>query len=357
MSVMPGLLRGSSRPRSRCRSFVADAACSFSSDVMTPAASGRRLTNATSASTLGRMLPSPNWPCWASERASALLRWASHRCSGVPKLTATPSTPVGMISRSAPSSAASRADARSLSTTASTPTSAPASSRATGTPPPPAVTTTAPWAHNARTTGSSTISIGIGEATVRRQPRPASSTIVQPSVFGETLRRGFVHEGADGLRRDRRRQDRRAIDHRLSHQRHDRLVDATRTQLVAQRLEEHVADGALGVGRPRSRSGTGSTSSWASSERRRMNPTCGPLPCVMTRFQPASIRSTSCGATEVTVSYWSGIESGASASRTSAFPPSATTASPLTASPSLLRASWSQRARRSLPRSSPSEPS
>jgi hypothetical protein len=34
--------------------------------------------------------------------------------------------------------------------------------------------------------------------------------------------------------------------------------------------------------------GTGATSGSASSERRRMKPTCGPLPCVITTFQPAA---------------------------------------------------------------------
>ena len=73
---------------------------------------------------------------------------------------------------------------------------------------------------------------------------------------------------------------------------HDRLApDAAAPERVAQRLEEHVADRALRVGARRSPSAPAAPRRWRCSERRRMKPTCGPLPCVTTTFQPASIMS------------------------------------------------------------------
>ncbi|TPW12694.1 MAG: hypothetical protein FD129_1421 [bacterium] len=66
--------------------------------------------------------------------------------------------------------------------TASTPSSVPSSRRTTGTPPPPSAITMKPASRNVRMACSSTISIGIGEGTTRRQPRPESSRISHPFV-------------------------------------------------------------------------------------------------------------------------------------------------------------------------------
>src|SRR2546422_11587893 len=65
-----------------------------------------------------------------------------------------------------------------------------------------------------------------------------------------------------------------------------------------------------------------------SSERRRMKPTCGPLPCVSTTFQPLSIMPATSSARPHTMPYWSGIDS-CVRSRISALPPIASTARPL----------------------------
>ena len=52
---------------------------------------------------------------------------------------------------------------------------------------------------------------------------------------------------------------------------------------------------------------TGTVGTWPSaiSERRRMKPTCGPLPWVSTTFQPAAIMLTTETAVAQTASYWS----------------------------------------------------
>ena len=64
--------------------------------------------------------------------------------------------------------------------TASMPDSAPRL-RTTGTPPPPEQTTRQPPSSRSRTASSSTISLGSGLGTTRRQPRPASSRMARPS--------------------------------------------------------------------------------------------------------------------------------------------------------------------------------
>ena len=64
--------------------------------------------------------------------------------------------------------------------TASTPRSLPSSSRMTGTPPPPAQTTTAPEFSSRRTTRVSTIRPGLGDGTTRRQYGPSGFTAPAP---------------------------------------------------------------------------------------------------------------------------------------------------------------------------------
>ena len=71
---------------------------------------------------------------------------------------------------------ACRAAAKSLSITAATPSRVPSGFSTTGIPPPPQVTTMV-LSHKRRTCSISTIFLGSGEATTRRQPRPASSFI------------------------------------------------------------------------------------------------------------------------------------------------------------------------------------
>src|SRR5918994_3609075 len=71
--------------------------------------------------------------------------------------------------------------------------------------------------------------------------------------------------------------------------------------------------------------GTGGTSTSAISERRRMNPTWGPLPWVITTFQPAATMSAMWCAVPAAAADWSGIDS-CSRSTISELPPTATTA-------------------------------
>src|ERR1039457_3210861 len=236
----------------------------------------------------GPMLPAAK--CLPSARyclASASVRWSIQRCCGVPKSSATFSTAVEMMNRPAPSSTASRADARSLSMTAATPCRLPASSAATGIPPPPTAMITVPASSSRLMARSSTMRSGWGEATTRRQPRPASSMMSQPSArrrsacsasMNEPI--GFlcvsrarapaappaaarvledapacgaapvsllgIHERADRLARFR---ERRVVRGHLGlADQRDRVgVDPVAPELVAQILLQLVADGALGV--------------------------------------------------------------------------------------------------------------
>jgi len=50
----------------------------------------------------------------------------------------------------------------------------------TGMPPPPTAMTTTSWSRSRRMVSCSRMEMGLGEATTRRQPRPASSLSVQP---------------------------------------------------------------------------------------------------------------------------------------------------------------------------------
>ena len=64
--------------------------------------------------------------------------------------------------------------------TASTPERAPLRARTTGMPPPPEQTTMTPSCTRSRIASRGTISMGSGEGTTRRQPRPASSFMAKP---------------------------------------------------------------------------------------------------------------------------------------------------------------------------------
>ena len=99
-------------------------------------------------------------------------------------------------------------------------------------------------------------------------------------------------------------------------------------QRVAERVLEHEADRALRVGDGVVASAPSGTSPSAISERRRMKPTCGPLPCVSTTFQPA--RSCRRRAWRWRTPRRTGRRATcAASSRISALPPTATTASGL----------------------------
>ena len=91
----------------------------------------------------------------------------------------------------------------------------------------------------------STISTGSGEATTRRQPRPASSTTCQPSV-SKLRARFLVHKAANRLGRVLKGRV-VGFDPRLRDQRDALARDVARMELVVQRLLQHVADAALRV--------------------------------------------------------------------------------------------------------------
>ena len=101
--------------------FPAMPSLAFSSRVIRAVRPGLDSANFTAAWTLGSMEPGANWPSASYFLASAGVRWSSHCWSGLPKLTATFSTAVRMMSASASSSSASSSEAKSLSMTAPAP--------------------------------------------------------------------------------------------------------------------------------------------------------------------------------------------------------------------------------------------
>ena len=160
---------------------------------------------------------------------------------------ATRGTPVGMSSRSAPSSWASRPLARSLSTTASTPTTVPSGCTATGIPPPPAATTTAPLSSNVRIVSVSRMRRGRGDGTVRRQPRPASSMIVHPRAFWRARAVASFRNDPMGFVGCLKASSAGSTT-RLRDDGDDGPGETAPGEFVGQRLDEHVADRALRVG-------------------------------------------------------------------------------------------------------------
>src|SRR6185295_18674315 len=83
------------------------------------------------------------------------------------------------------------------------------------------------------------------------------------------------------------------------------------------------------VSAPHESSGTSCSSCRDSSDRRRINPTCGPLPCVTTTFQPAATMPAMWCIDSAAAAYWSGTVR-CWASRMRELPPTATTASCVT---------------------------
>ena len=195
------------------------------------------------------MLPLSNWSSAWWRCASATVMRSSQRCVGLLKSSATFSTPVGSTSASAPMLRASRLEARSLSITASTPWRLPllvldhrdaaaAAARRRRSP----------------RVASCAITPSLDDALrhAARAPRgasrgPASSRTVQPYLAASSLARassmcepiGLVGSGERRIV---------AIDHGLRHHRDRLALHAAAAELVAQRLDEHVADGALDVG-------------------------------------------------------------------------------------------------------------
>ena len=174
-----------------------------------------------------------------------------------------------------------------MSTTASRPCRRPSGSSSTAIPPPPQAITSVPSRASRSMIGASTMRTGCGEAIVRRQPRLPSCMIVQPSSSARWRATSSVRNEPMGL-----------------------SGFANAGSLRSTRV--CVTSVTTGIAMPRSRSAlpsafwnmkpiapcvsptaycTGTVGTWPSaiSERRRMNPTCGPLPCVRTTFQPAPI--------------------------------------------------------------------
>ncbi len=130
---------------------------------------------------LGSIEPLAKCPSAMYCLASATVMRSNQTSSGLRKLSATFSTAVLMMNRSALIMLASKDEPKSLSITASTPTRSPLGSSTTGMPPPPTPTTTNPALMRVAICSASTMRKGMGEATTRRHPRPASSTTTQPS--------------------------------------------------------------------------------------------------------------------------------------------------------------------------------
>ena len=168
------------------------------------------------------------------------------RWLGLPKSSATLSTPVEMTKRSAFRCRASRLDAASLSITAAQPCRSPFGRRTTGMPPPPtAITTMSLSQQRPDHVFSSTISRGGGRAprgaSRGRHPqhRPAVLLLVMQGVL-------VREERADRLGRVPKRRIVR-VHHHLGHDGHDGLLQALPPQFVLERLLDLVADRALGV--------------------------------------------------------------------------------------------------------------
>ena len=85
--------------------------------------------------------------------------------------------------------------------TASTPVRAPSVALLTAIPPPPAASTMRPASSSSRIASCSTMSIGTGEATTRRCPRPESSTTRQPRCASQLGRSFGAEERSDRLGR------------------------------------------------------------------------------------------------------------------------------------------------------------
>ena len=203
----------------------------------------------------------------------------------------------------------------------------PPSSRRTGIPPPPAATTTAPVPSSVRIWSASTIRRGRGLGTTRRKTPVEVSVTVQPcsvtsrataAVICEPI--GFVGDANAGSSRSTSAWVRTATARADNPRRARALSIATARMCPMPPCESATASHRGSSGRP-----SISASAATSSPRRRMNPTCGPLPWVTSTCQSSAIRSATCSANVAARSCWRGIEPG-SPSRTRALPPMATSA-------------------------------
>ena len=134
-----------------------------------------------------------------------------------------------------------------MSITAAMPVSSPFSSATTGMPPPPTEITTKRFSIRERIASTSTMRIGSGEGTTRRQPRPASSCTDQPSSSRRRIASASsMNEpiGFDGLWKA-------GSSRRHLHLGHDGdrvAVDVEPVEVVLEVLRQGVADRALAVG-------------------------------------------------------------------------------------------------------------
>ena len=222
------------------------------------------------------MLPVAKWPSSRYLRHSAAFRRSICVSSGVPKFSATLSTSVEKTSTFAPNSRASRQDAASLSMTAGRGRRDPSGLYMTGIPPPPAATTSVPLSSSVRIAASSMISIGSGDGTTLRQPRFASSAIAQPSSSACCRASDSLMNGPMGLV---------GLSKLGSSGSTTTCVTMATTGCTFPWLRNSFcSDWAICmpiepcVSATQFASGTWCNAAFASSERSRMNPTCGPLP-------------------------------------------------------------------------------
>ena len=197
-------------------------------------------------------------------------------------------------------------------------------------PPPPAAITTAPASVRVRTCAASRIAVGAGLGTTRRNTPGAVSTTDQPSSATRRRAESAVSRPPIGLvgcpnagssaststwvSTATARSGRSCAMSASSMARHSRCPmppceSATASHSGSSGSPSTVASGAT------------------SSPRRRMKPTCGPLPCVTSTRHPASTSSTTCRANAADRSCCRHNEPD-SPSCTSAFPPIAIRTTP-----------------------------
>ena len=211
----------------------------------------------------------------------------------VPQSSATRSTEVLITNSSAPICCASSEDAKSLSMTAATPSSTPSARRTTGIPPPPTVMTM----KSSSISGTDRVLLDDAQRAGRGDHAPPATAGILDDVPSVTVaplgRLGLVHVRADRLGRVRERRVVRG-DLDLGDDGDGAARDAHPGEVVlpgsagARSRSPPASPRRTRRAAPRGARGT------ASSERRRMNPTCGPLPCPIATRQPSARSSPRC---------------------------------------------------------------
>ena len=209
--------------------------------------------------------------------------------------------------------------------TASTPVR-PDSSRATGMPPPPHAITICLARRSSRTCGHSTTSIGTGEATTLRQPRPASSTTSHPRAWASRFARPAEKNGPIGFVGVVKPGSPRSTTTWVT-------TAATARSWPRASSSSPIAWPSMNpscpcVIAPSTWSGCGGTSRATASCASASAPTCGPLPWTTTRRRPPSSSATACPATFRARSICSANSPSPEGAR--AFPPTAMTTISLT---------------------------